>query len=169
MSKRAVIAGAVSVLLLGASVAFAYAANEKPYLMTDLVGTWNCTYDGPKGHQTSTITITAIDGADNWVQYTSKDGKYGDRPAHTSFGLIGYDPKKKQYISMGGTSLPADYGIGHAPASATAKSMTFVGDYPADPTHDKTTYQVGDTKMSSADSWTEKGKAMTAKGSCTKQ
>ena len=158
---------AVLALMLGASTYSAQSAAAKPQLISTLVGTWNCSYTGPKGTLTSTITFTSLN--DMWLQDTEKDGKYGDRPAHTAFGFFGYDSKKHQYVSMGGSTLPGDYGVGTAAASPETSDMTFVGAYPADPTHDKTVFHFGATKVTSVDTWTEKGKAMTGHGVCTKQ
>jgi hypothetical protein len=160
----------LSFVLICASTAAgtsARAASETPALLNMLVGTWDCTYVGPKGKQTSSITFTKAN--DLWLQDTEQDGAYGDRPAHAGAGLFGYDPKGHQYVGMGGSTLPGDFGIGTAKASSTAMTMTFIGAYPPDPTHDKTTYTFSSTKVTSVDSFTEKGKAMTGHGSCTKQ
>jgi hypothetical protein len=145
----------------------ARAASASPALITMLVGTWNCTYDGPKGKQTSSVTFTKAN--DLWLQDTEQDGAYGDRPAHVGVGLLGYDAKGHQYVGMGGSTLPGDFGIGTAKASPSATTMTFVGAYPPDPTHDKTTYTFTSTKITSLDMFTEKGKAQTGHGVCTKQ
>jgi hypothetical protein len=145
----------------------ARAAASSPAVLSMLVGTWNCTYVGPKGTQTSSITFTKAN--DLWLSDTEHDGAYGDRPAHDGAGLLGYDSKGHQYVGMGGSTLPGDFGIGTAKASPMATTMTFVGAYPPDPTHDKTTYTFTSTKITSLDSFTEKGKAMTGHGTCTKQ
>lgn len=167
-SARRFFIGVASLLLaLGAGTYGAHAAATKPVLLPILVGTWNCTYTGPKGTSTSTITFTAVN--DLWVQDTEKDSAYGDRPAHTGFGAVGYDPKKHQYIGWGASTIPGDYGVGVADASPAAMSMTFTGAYPADPTHDKTTYHFSATKMTSVDTFMEKGSSKTGHGSCTKQ
>ena len=158
---------AVVALIFGASTHSAQSAAAKPQLLSTLVGTWNCSYTGPKGTLTSSITFTSLN--DMWLQDTEKDGKYGDRPAHAGFGYFGYDAKKHQYVSMGGSSLPGDYGIGTADAAPDAMVMTFVGAYPADPTHDKTVYHFTSNKVTSIDTWTKNGKSMTGNGSCTKQ
>jgi hypothetical protein len=100
----------------------------------------------------------------------SKDGAYGKDPAHESVGLIGYDTKKGQYVAMGGNTLPGgDSGIGTAKASPSATTMTFLNAYPADPTREKSAYTFGASSVTWSDAWTEKGKAMTGHGSCTKQ
>lgn len=165
---RRLLTGAMVVALaFGAATISAQSAAATPKLLPVLVGTWNCTYTGPKGTQTSSITFTSLN--DLWLQDTEKDGAYGKRPAHSSFGFFGYDPKKHMYVSMGASSLASDYGIGTATASPAAMTMTFSGNYPADPTHDKTVYTFTSTKVTSVDSWTEKGKAMSGHGSCTKQ
>ena len=157
----------VASTLAGTST-FARAAAQTPALLTMLPGTWNCSYHGPKGTQTSTITFTSVNST--WLQNTSKDGAYGKDPAHQSVGLLGYDNKKDQYVGMGGNTLPGgNWGIGTAKASPSATTMTFMNNYPADPTNEKTAYTFGPTSVTWSDSWTEKGKAMTGKGSCTKQ
>jgi hypothetical protein len=143
------------------------AAAQKPVYLTALVGTWNCTYTSPKGKSTSTITFTAAN--DLWLTSTEQDSAYADRPAHQGAGLFGYDPKKQQYIGMGGSTIPGDWGVGVAKAAPTATTITFAGGYPPDPTHDKTTYNVNGSTITSTDTWTEKGKSMTGHGSCTKQ
>ena len=145
----------------------ASAAAAMPAALSTLVGSWNCTYTGPKGSSHSTYTITKV--SDLWVEGTGEEGAYGDRAAHKSFFLIGYDPKKHMYVSMGGDTLAGDYGTSTAPASATAMKMTYVNSYPADPTHEKDVWTYTPTTISIASAWTEKGKAMTGKSSCTKQ
>jgi hypothetical protein len=143
------------------------AASSSPAVLGMLVGTWNCTYESPKGSQTSSITFTKAN--DLWLTDTEQDGAYAGRPAHDGAGLFGYDPKGHQYVGMGGSSLPGDFGIGTAKALPTAMTMTFVGAYPPDPSHDKTTYTFTGTKVTSIDTFTEKGKTMTGHGTCTKQ
>ncbi len=102
-------------------------------------GSWSCTYHGPKGTQTSTLSVTSQNS--NWVLLTSKDGAYGTTPAHESATLVGYDSKKGQYVGFGGNTLPGgDWGVGTAKAAPTATSFTVMSAYPPDPTHDKTAY-----------------------------
>jgi hypothetical protein len=157
----------VAPALAGTST-LAHAAAQTPALLTLLPGTWSCSYHGPKGTQTSTITFTSVNSS--WLQNTSKDGAYGKNPAHESVGLLGYDNKKDQYIGMGGNTLPGgDWGIGTAKASPAATTMTFVNAYPPDPTHDKTSYTFAASSVTWVDTWTEKGKPLTGRGSCTKQ
>lgn len=160
---------ALTAVLACAAAASTHAANaamQKPALLTTVLGTWNCTYTGPKGKQTSSITFTKLN--DLWVQGVGHNGAYAGRPANDGVTLIGYDAKKKQYVAMGGSTLPGDYGVGTASASPAALDMTFAGAYPADPTHDKTTYHFAGNKMTSTDTWTEKGKNMTGHSTCTK-
>jgi hypothetical protein len=158
---------AVAAAVAGTST-FARAAAQTPALLTMLPGTWNCTYHGPKGTQTSTITFTSVNSS--WLQNTEKDGAYGKDPAHEGVGLLGYDNKKDQYVGMGGNTLPGgEWGMGTAKASPTATTMTFVGAYPPDPTHETTAYVFSPTSVTWHDAWTEKGKPMTGHGSCTKQ
>ena len=144
-----------------------HAAVSKPTFMTALVGTWSCTYDGPKGHQTSTMTFSEMN--DTWLKETENDGKYGKDPAHTGFAYVTYDTKKHQYVYMGGTTMENDYGLSTADASPSATSVTFVGAYPADPTHGRIVVTLNGNTMTSHNSWTEKGKQLTGKGTCTKQ
>jgi len=143
------------------------AAAAMPAALSTLVGHWNCSYSGPKGSSHSNYTITKI--SDLWVEGVGQESAYGDRPTHKSFFLIGYDPKKHMYVSMGGDTLAGDYGTSTAPASMTAMKMTYVNSYPADPTHEKDVWTYTPTTISIASAWTEKGKAMTGQGSCTKQ
>jgi len=143
------------------------AAAAMPAALSTLVGHWNCSYSGPKGSSHSNYTITKI--SDLWVEGVGQESAYGDRPTHKSFFLIGYDPKKHMYVSMGGDTLAGDYGTSTAPASMTAMKMTYVNSYPADPTHEKDAWTYTPTTISIASAWTEKGKAMTGQGSCTKQ
>jgi hypothetical protein len=157
---------AVTAALAGTGT-FVRAAAPKPALFSMLTGTWNCTYHGPKGTRTSSATFTAVNS--NWLQYSGKVSAYGGTPAHESINLLGYDSKKGEYVGMGGSSLPGDWGIGTAKASPTAMTMTFSSAYPADPTNQKTTYTFGSPTTTFTSSWTEKGKAMSAKGTCTKQ
>lgn len=148
--------------------AFARAAAQTPALFTMLPGTWSCTYHGPKGTRTSTITFSSVNSA--WLQDTSKVGAYGTDPAHQGVGLLGYDTKKDQYVGMSGNTLPGgDWGVGTAKASPAATTMTFIGAYPVDPTNEKTAYTFGASSVTWNSTWTEKGKAMTGHGSCTKQ
>lgn len=164
--QRALFLLAACLCCLNCTVTTAVAAAPKPVVLGMLVGTWNCTYVGPKGKETSTITFANANGL--WLTDTEQDGAYGDRPAHSGTGMLGYDSKKQQYVGMGGSTLPGDYGIGTAKASPTATSMTFVSAYPADPTHDTTAYHFMPTQITSVDTWTEKGKKMTAHSTCTK-
>ena len=145
----------------------ATAAMAMPSALATLVGNWSCTYTGPKGTSHSTYSLTKI--SDLWVQGTGDEGAYGDRPAHKSFFMIGYDPKKKMYVSMGGDTIAGDYGTSTASATATAMKMTYVNAYPADPTHERDVWTYTSTTISVASTWTEKGKTMTAKSTCTKQ
>jgi hypothetical protein len=156
-----------AVLIVFSTVAHAQA--QKPALMTALPGTWNCTYQGPKGTRTSTITVTSAN--DNWLQTTSKTSAYGTTPAHEGLGLLGYDSKKSEYVSMGGNTLAGndDWGLGTAKASPTATTVTFDGGYPPDPSHEKDTWAINGSSMTYTSTWTEKGKAMSGHGSCTKQ
>jgi hypothetical protein len=160
--------GLVVASALAGTSAIARAAAQMPALLTILPGTWSCAYHGPKGTQTSTITFTSANSW--WLQDTSKDGAYGKDPAHEGVGLLGYDNKKDEYVGMGGNTLPGGgWGIGTAKASPTATKMTFVSAYPADPTHEKTAYTFTASSVTWLDAWTEKGKAMSGRGSCTKQ
>jgi hypothetical protein len=154
-------------LVMAAPSGRASAAMAMPSALAALVGSWNCTDTGPKGTSHSTYTISKVN--DLWVQGSGDEGAYGDRAAHKAFFFIGYDPKKHMYISMGGDTLPGDYGTSTADASATAMKMTYVNSYPADPTHEKDVWTYTPTTISIASAWTEKGKMMTSKGSCTKQ
>jgi hypothetical protein len=158
----------VAACAVAATTSFARAAAQGPALLAMMPGTWSCTYRGPKGTRTSMLTITSQNS--NWLLILGKDSSYGTTPAHEGVTLIGYDSKKAQYVAMGGNSLPgADWGIGTAKASPAATTMTFLGAYPADPTHDKTTYTFGSTGISWNETWTETGKTMSGHGSCTKQ
>jgi len=158
----------VAALTLGATIQTVRAAAPQPVVLTLMQGSWSCTYQGPKGTQTSALTITSQNP--NWILISSKEGAYGTTPAHDSITLLGYDSKKSQYVGFGGNTLPgADWGVGTAKASPTATSFTVIGAYPPDPTHDKTMYTFTSSTMNWTDAWTEKGKAMTGHGSCTKQ
>jgi len=157
----------VAALAAAGAVRPAGAAAAMPAALSTLVGSWACTYTGPKGSSHSSYTITKI--SDLWVEGVGQESAYGDRPTHKSFFLIGYDPKKHMYVSMGGDTLAGDYGTSTAPASMTAMTMTYVNSYPADPTHEKDVWTYTPTTIAIASSWTEKGKNMTGKSSCTKQ
>jgi hypothetical protein len=52
--------------------------------------------------------------------------------------------------------------------SASAMSVTYANDYPADPTHEKDVWTYTPTTLSIASTWTEKGKQLSGKGNCTK-
>ena len=163
----ALCAALIFISALTGTATIARAAAPQPALLPMLVGTWNCTYASPKGKSTSTITFTSTN--DLWLTDTEQDSAYADRPAHTGGGMLGYDSKKKQYVGMGGSTIPGDWGISTAKASPTATTMTFIGAYPPDPTHDSTLFHFSATKIASVDTWTEKGKTMTGRGECTKQ
>jgi hypothetical protein len=157
----------VASTLAGTST-YARAAAQTPALLTMLPGTWNCTFHGPKGTRTSTLTFSSANSS--WLQDSSKVSAYGGNPAHEGVGLLGYDNKKDQYVGMGGNTLPGgDWGMGTAKASPTATTMTFVGAYPPDPTHETTAYTFTASSVTWHDAWTEKGKAMSGHGTCTKQ
>jgi hypothetical protein len=145
----------------------AAAAMQTPASLQALVGSWSCTYTGPKGTAKSTYTISRV--GDLWVEGSGHTGAYPGRPANTSFFMIGYDPKKQMYVSMGGSTIAGDYGISTASAGPNAMTMTYVNNYPADPTHEKDVWNFSTSTLSIASTWTEKGKAMSSKGSCTKQ
>jgi hypothetical protein len=139
---------------------------ETPASLQALVGSWACTYAGPKGTSKSTYTITRA--GDLWVQGSGHTSAVPGRPANDSFFMIGYDPKKHVFVSMGGSTIAGDYGISTAPGAASAMTMTYVNNYPADPTHEKDWWSISSTGLTIASTWTEKGKAMTGKGSCAK-
>ncbi|MBV8498388.1 MAG: hypothetical protein JO003_03945 [Candidatus Eremiobacteraeota bacterium] len=161
-------AACAALFTVGGTIGFARAAAQQPALLTMLPGSWSCTYRGPKGTRTSTLTITSQNA--NWLLIAGKDGAYGTTPAHEGATLFGYDNKKDQYVGMGGNTLPGgEWGIGTAKASPSATTMTFLGAYPADPTHDKTTYTFSASTITYNETWSEKGKAMSGHGSCTKQ
>lgn len=157
-----------SIVLACAGYAFANAAVEKhttPVLFSTLAGAWSCTSHGPNGTRTSTTTWTRLDNG--WFQESTKRSATAKTPASTEAGLLGYDSKKQEYVSMGGSST-GDWGLGTAKASPTATTFTFAGGYPPDPTHEKDTYHLSGNSMNWTSVWTEKGKTMTSKGSCTK-
>ncbi|HEY6327283.1 MAG TPA: hypothetical protein VIW73_12305 [Candidatus Cybelea sp.] len=167
-SRSSLYAICVATLALGGTVALARAAEQQPAILTMMPGSWSCTFHGPKGTQASTLTVTSQNA--NWVLIASKDGAYGTTPAHESVTLVGYDSKKGQYVGFGGNTLPGGgWGLGIAKASPTATSFTVLSAYPPDPTHDKTSYTFTSTSWNWTDNWTEKGKPMTGKGTCTKQ
>jgi Protein of unknown function (DUF1579) len=157
----------VAVLAIGAASAPVNAAMAMPSALATLVGNWTCTYTGPKGTSRGTYTITKI--SDLWVQGSGDESASGDRPAHKTFFMIGYDPKKHMYVSMGGDTIAGDYGTSTAGATPAAMKMTYVNVFPPDPSHEKDVWTYAPTTITIASSWTEKGKAMTAKGNCTKQ
>jgi hypothetical protein len=158
---------AIAVGLAGLAVSRpATAAMQTPASLQALVGNWACTYTGPKGTTKSTYTITK--SGDLWVQGSGHTSASPGRPANDSFFLIGYDPKKHVFVNMGGSTLPGEYGISTAPGAARAMTMTYANEYPADPTHEKDVWSYTSTGLTIASSWTEKGKTMTGKGTCTK-
>lgn len=167
ITGRLITGVAVFALAFGVHASAAQATAAKPQLLSMLPGTWNCTYKGPKGTVASTITFTRLN--DMWVQDTEKDGAYGKRPAHAGAGMMGYDSTKHQYVSMGGSTIPGDWGVGTANAAPDAMDMTFINAYPADPTHDKSVYHFSATKVTSSETWTKSGKVMSGQGVCTKQ
>ncbi|HEY6486482.1 MAG TPA: hypothetical protein VIX83_08870 [Candidatus Cybelea sp.] len=154
---------------LGSTVAMSRpaAAAALPASLSALVGSWSCVYTGPKGTAKSTYTISQMN--DLWIQGTGESGAYGGRPASKSFFFFGYDPKKHVFINMGGSSNPGDYGSSTADAAASAMTMTYTNIWPADPTHEHDVWHFAPSGITIASSWTEKGKAMSGKGSCTKQ
>jgi hypothetical protein len=158
---------AIAVGLAGLAVSRpATAAMQTPASLQALVGNWACTYTGPKGTTKSTYTITK--SGDLWVQGSGHTSASPGRPANDSFFLIGYDPKKHVFVNMGGSTLPGEYGISTAPGAARAMTMTYANEYPADPTHEKDVWSYTSTGLTIASAWTEKGKTMTGKGTCTK-
>lgn len=139
---------------------------QTPASLLVLAGSWSCTHTDPKGTSKSTYTITR--SSDLWVQGSGHSSAIPGRPANDSFFAIGYDPKKHIFVNMGGGTIAGDYGIATAPGEASAMIMTYTNNYPPDPTHEKDVWSYTSTTLTIASSWTEKGKAMTAKGSCTK-
>ena len=131
------------------------------------VGNWNCTYTGPKGTSKSTYTISKIN--DLWIGGTGDTSAYPGRPANKRFFSFGYDPKKHVFITLGGSSIPGDYGASTADAAEGAMTMTYTASWPADPSHDRDVWHFTQSGITIASSWTEKGKTMSGKGSCTKQ
>src|SRR5579863_10046128 len=89
----------LAILALGGASALARAAAPQPVILTMMQGSWSCTFHGPKGTQTSALTVTSQNA--NWDLLTSKDGAYGTTPAHDSVTLVGYDSKKSQYVGFG--------------------------------------------------------------------
>jgi hypothetical protein len=131
-----------------------------------LVGSWSCTYTGPKGTSKSTYTITR--SGDLWVQGSGHTSASPGRPANDSFFAIGYDPKKHLFVNMGASTVASDYGISTAPGAASAMTMTYANNYPADATHERDVWSYSSTGLTISSTWTEKGKTMSGKGSCTK-
>ena len=165
---RALVLGvAVSVGGTLASLQPASAAAGLPPALSALVGNWNCTYTGPKGTSKSTYTISKIN--DLWIGGTGDTSAYPGRPANKSFFSFGYDPKKHVFITLGGSSIPGDYGASTADAAEGAMTMTYTASWPADPSHDRDVWHFTQSGITIASSWTEKGKTMSGKGSCTKQ
>jgi hypothetical protein len=144
----------------------AAAAMQPPASLQALVGNWACAYTGPKGTTKSTYSIARA--GDLWVQGSGHIDASPGSPAHTSFFIIGYDPKKHLFVNMGASTMAGDYGISTAPGAASAMTMTYVNNYPADATHEKDVWSYNSTGLTIASTWTEKGKPMSAKGTCTK-
>jgi hypothetical protein len=166
MSRRLQIC-VLAIALTGLAVSGpAAAAMQTPASLQALVGSWSCTYTGPKGTSKSTYTITRAN--DLWDQGSGHTSASPGRPANDSTFMFGYDSKKHLFVSLGADSLAGDYGISTAPGAASAMTMTYVNNYPADPTHEKDVWTITSTSLTIASTWTEKGKAMTGKGSCTK-
>jgi hypothetical protein len=158
---------AIAVGLVGVAVSRpAVGAMQTPASLQVLVRSWSCTNTGPKGTSKSTYTITR--SSDLWVQGTGHSSAISGRPANNSFFAIGYDPQKHIFVNMGGGTIAGDYGISTAPGAASAMTMTNTSNYPPDPTHEKDVWSYTSTTLAIASSWTEKGNAMTSKGSCTK-
>lgn len=158
---------AVAALAAAAFAPPAGAAMTTPTVLSDLVGTWNCTFTGANGSGKSTYTIARA--GDLWVQGTGDTAASGRRPATKSLFLIGYDPKKRRFINMGATSLAGEYGISTADAGAEATTMTYANSWPADPSHERDTWHYSPARITIASTWTEKGKTSTGKASCTKR
>ena len=144
----------------------ATAQMQSPASLQALLGKWTCLYTGPKGTSRSTYTITR--SSDLWVLGSGHTAASPGRPASDSLFMLGYDPKKHVFVSMGASSLPGDYGIATAPAAASAMTMTYVNHYPPDPSHEKDVWSIALTGLTIASSWTEKGKTMNGKGSCAR-
>lgn len=157
--------GGALVCVAALTTSFASAA-EKPALLSMMAGTWNCTSTGPDGTTTSSGTFTAT--SSGWLLYSGHTSAHGKTPASDSSSLIGYDSKAGEFVSMGGSTIPGDWGVGTAKASPSALTMTFTSNYPADPTNEKDTYTFSATKMTWTSTWTKHGKAMKSAGSCTK-
>ena len=158
---------AVAIGLAGLAVSGpATAAMQTPAALQALVGNWTCSYSGPKG--TTKLTYSIARAGDLWVQGSGHIDASAGSPAHTSFFMIGYDPKKHTFVNMGASTMAGDYGISTAPAAASAMTMTYVNNYPPDATHEKDVWSYTSTGLTIASTWTEKGKAMAGKGTCTK-
>ncbi|MGA2760393.1 MAG: hypothetical protein ABSF08_08755, partial [Candidatus Cybelea sp.] len=87
----------------------ATAQMQSPASLQALLGKWTCLYTGPKGTSRSTYTITR--SSDLWVLGSGHTAASPGRPASDSLFMLGYDPKKHVFVSMGASSLPGDYGI----------------------------------------------------------
>jgi hypothetical protein len=158
---------AVSVGSTVASLQPASAAAGLPPALSALVGTWSCTYTGPKGSSKSTYTISKVN--DLWIGGTGATSASPGRPANKSFFSFGYDPKKHVFITLGGSSIAGDYGASTADAAESAMTMTYTASWPADPSHERDVWHITPSGITIASSWTEKGKPTSGKGSCTKQ
>ncbi|MFY9860349.1 MAG: hypothetical protein WBD57_03515 [Candidatus Cybelea sp.] len=165
---RALVLGiAVSAGSTVAGLRPASAAAELPPALSALVGNWNCTYTGPKGTSKSTYAISKLN--DLWIDGTGDTSASLGRPANKSFFSFGYDPKKHVFITLGGSSIAGDYGASTAYAAEGAMTMTYTASWPADPSHERDVWHITPSAITIASSWTEKGKPMSGKGSCTKQ
>ncbi len=98
--QRFLCLGTVLAFMAGGVARAAQSSASQPAVLASIVGTWNCTYHGPKGTMKSTIAFTCVN--DLWDQGISKEPAYAGRPANDGIVLVGYDSKKHQYVSFSG-------------------------------------------------------------------
>lgn len=147
--------GAVIVVAI---VPFAAIATTNPgsQHLTNLVGTWTCTYKGPGGTKTAVSTGSRL--SENWVQLKNPTG----------LTLVTYDVERKMWVQF---QVSQDgYFLATADGSPTTKSLTWKGVFPPDTRNGTTTINwPSSTKRIITSTYVDQGKPMRRTGVCTKQ
>lgn len=135
----------------------AVAMNPGSQRLTNLVGTWTCTYNGVGGTKTSVSTGSRL--SENWVQLKNPTGST----------LVTYDNERKMWVQFR-MSSSGDYGLATADGSPTAKSLTWKSVFPPDVRNGTTTISwPSSSKRIITSAYMDNGKPMRRTGVCTKQ
>jgi hypothetical protein len=133
------------------------ATNPASPELTDLVGTWTCSYKGPSGSQTITTTASRLD--EDWVELNRGTG--GDT-------LVTYDAKRKQWVQFR-TGAEGNYALLIAEDPPDAAVLHWKMVYP-----DQTSVGTTSIRKSSestrvvTSTFTKSGKLLSTTAVCTK-